>query len=79
MFSVRRHWCAVFGSGGDFDDRIAEDGLEGLLADAGSGFEDDSGLTVGCGGMGGVDEYGELGGEGIFSDAEFGEGDRFAP
>ena len=33
------HWCAVFSSGGDFGDGIAEDGFEGLSSDPGSGLK----------------------------------------
>ncbi len=73
------HWGAVFSSGGDFGDRIAEDGFEGVPADPGSGFEDHTCLPVGWGGVGGVDEYGELGWWGIVADTEFGQGHCFAP
>ena len=73
------HWCAVFREGGDFGDRITEDGFEGISADPGSGFEDDTGFPVAWDGLGGVYEYGELSWWRVVRDAEFGQGHRFPP
>ena len=54
-----------------FDDGVAEDSLHGLAADARTGVQDHSGLTVGLGGLVGVDVDGDLGRWGIVGAASW--------
>jgi hypothetical protein len=51
--------CPVSGSPGDFDDTVTEDRVDRVWSDSGSGFDDDTGFTVGFSGMVGVDEDGQ--------------------